>query len=140
MNKELIDIINKEVCATLAPSKIHGIGVFAIKNITKGSQLFMWSSRFISMETEEFLMLSESIRNMILDKTLHEDMPKIMFRHPNCIARLQCFMNHEDEPNSNGHVALRDIKVGEEITENFNDIINGNLHKLQKERMKFLYK
>jgi len=29
-------------------------------------------------------------------------------------------MNHSSDANSDGHIALRDIKKGEEITENYN--------------------
>ena len=124
----IVERLNNEVWATLKPSLINGIGVVAIRFIPKGTEIAKCedNTQYYEVSDEEFLQILEPIRNMILDRTQFE---KIRFRHPNCMAKLQSFMNHSNEPNSDGKVALRDIKEGEEITENFMEL-NKNLHPL----------
>src|SRR3990167_916331 len=134
-----IQTINNEVWATLAPSKIHGIGVFAIRDIPRGTELVknQWDTEtYYEVTDEEFMELLEPIRDIILDRTQQEEGVMIKFRHPNCLAKLQSFMNHSLEPNSDGQKALKDIKESEEITENFLEIANIKLHQFTLERYK----
>ena len=135
-----VEKINNEVWATLAPSKIHGVGVFAIRDIPKGTELAknQWDTEtYYEVTDEEFTELLEPIRNIILDRTQQEEGAMIKFRHPNCMAKLQSFMNHSLEPNSDGQKTLRDIKKGEEITENFLKVAGKmKLHKFILERYK----
>ena len=134
-----IQTINNEVWATLAPSKIHGIGVFAIRDIPRGTELVknQWDTEtYYEVTDEEFMELLEPIRDIILDRTQQEEGVMIKFRHPNCMAKLQSFMNHSLEPNSDGQKPLKDIKESEEITENFLEIANIKLHQFTLERYK----
>ena len=135
----MVEKINSEVWATLAPSEIHGVGVFAIRDIPKGTELFKryteWGA-YNEVTDEEFMSLLEPIRNMILDRTQQNEGEKIRFRHPNCVVRLQSFMNHADNPNTNGQLALVDILKGEELTENFIKIASKKLHRFIVERYK----
>lgn len=117
--QEVVNKINNEVWTKLAPSKIQGIGVFAIRNIPEGTELFKSQNEiytYYKLSNKNFLKLLEPIRNIILDRTQFE---RIRFRHPNCSARLQSFMNHSNNPNSDGKKALRMIYQGEEITKNY---------------------
>ena len=136
----MIQTINNEVWATLASSKIHGIGVFAIRDIPKGTELAknQWDTEtYYEVTDEEFMELLEPIRNIILDRTKQEEGAMIKFRHPNCMAKLQSFMNHSLTPNSDGQKTLREIKKGEEITENFFEVAgNMKLNKFILERYK----
>lgn len=140
-NEEFIKMVNNDVWTTLAPSKIDGIGVFAIKDIPRGTPLFsgedMWDNYFW-LDDDEFLQILEPVRNLILDRTLQLKGYPICCRHPNSHAKMQCFMNHSNKPNSNGYSALTDIKCGEEITENFFDVAGDPMHKFTLDRMKFL--
>lgn len=57
---------------------------------------------------------------MILDRFFYEATDTLFtFYSPNSDQFLQAFMNHSDKPNSDGHEAIRDIKAGEEVTEDF---------------------
>ena len=107
---EVVERINNEVWATLAPSKIHGIGVVAIRDVPQGTYFERrWEETglYYELSEENFLRLLKPIRSMILDRTQFSEV--IRFRHPNCVARLQSFMNHSSSPNSDGKMALRDI-------------------------------
>lgn len=136
--EEIINKINSEVWATLAPSKIHGVGVFAIRDILKGTEIGKnWDERiYYMLSDKEFMNLIEPIRNMILDRMQQDLEGTILFRHPNSMARLSDFMNHSEIPNSNGKIALTDIKKGEEITEHFINIAPRKLHSFTLERYK----
>ena len=131
----IIDRLNNEIWTTLAPSKIHGIGVIAVRDISKGTKLFIGqeeTDQYYEVSDKGFLRLLEPIRNMILDRCQFK---QITFRHPNCIAKLQSFMNHSNMPNSKDGITLQDIKKGGEITKNFLDT-EIKLHSLILERYK----
>jgi hypothetical protein len=48
-------------------------------------------------------------------------------------------MNHSEDANSDGEFALRDIKKGEEVTENFKKLVD-QMHYASQDHMKFLWK
>lgn len=121
-----VDYINNTVWCRLAPSQVHGVGVFAIRDIPKGTKLTdhtLWepNHRWFRLKREDFDMLLPEIKTLILDRLFYtekewESMP---FISPNSDAILQSFMNHSRTPNSDGEYALVDIKKGEEVTEDF---------------------
>jgi len=119
---EQIRELNETVKCTLKPSKIHGIGVFAIRDIKEGEKLNCHSEyqEWLSIPYERFNEIREEVRNIILQRW-----PLVAegsdFVHPNDDARLISFMNHSDNPNYNPHTdtAIRGIIKDEEITENY---------------------
>ena len=144
-----IEYLNRTVWCKLGPSPIHGIGVFAIRDIPKGQELtdyFLEDSlknrRYdpLIIFVEEFALILPEIQNLILDRlTLSKSTNRqfIQFQSPNRDQLLQAFMNHSDNPNSTGEFALRDIKKGEEITEDFRSLAT-ELHPLSKQHYNFL--
>ncbi len=119
--KKQIAELNNEVRCTLKPSKIHGVGVFTLRDIKKGERLYVSPSssehRWYNIPFESLEALRPEIRSLILERW-----PLILhgasFDGPNNI-RLMSFMNHSDKPNSKYDLALRDISEGEEITEDY---------------------
>lgn len=116
-----VEILNKEIKATLAPSKIHGIGVFAIRDIKKHEKVYCDNTSIIFELTYENLdRLRSEVKKIILERW-----PSIIngskFISPD--ARLVSFMNHQDAGECNysqvTDTAKRDIKCGEEITEDY---------------------
>lgn len=75
--KQNIDYLNNSVFAKLGPSKIHGIGVFAIRDIPKGQYLkykgFIHNN-FIDTEIEAkyFKLIKPCIRELIMDRWFWE--------------------------------------------------------------------
>ncbi|HML28103.1 MAG TPA: SET domain-containing protein [Hyphomicrobium sp.] len=103
----------------LKPSDIAGIGLFAAEDIPKGTVTWRFMAHFDRLLTEdEIESLPEVARANLLDHVyLHEASGMFVLCADN--AR---FMNHADEPNTEGvhepgyDIALRDIRAGEEIT------------------------
>ena len=99
----------------IAPSKIHGVGVFATKKIKKGECLF--ADQFPELYKVNAGEVPEDVKG----------------RHPSVVSRgviaypdvrFQAYMNHDENPNycNKTDLALRDIKKGEEVTENYHNI------------------
>ena len=88
--------VDTRPCCDLKPSKVHGKGIFAVRDLEKGKRLF---------ETHSSVADVMQWVNLV----------------PNCSY------NHSDEPNcgsvTDGKwkylVTLRDIKEGEELTEDY---------------------
>lgn len=132
----MVENLNKTVWCTLAPSKIHGVGVFAIRDIPKGTIITDHTNETLDnivtyeLTAEEFQQIHPAIQALILDRTIFEDI--IRFTSPNTDAVLRSFMNHSFTPNTDGVQALTDIKQGEELTENFTSFTE-KIHPLSKQ-------
>ncbi len=113
--------LNDIVWCKLAPSPIHGVGVFAIRDIPKGTVLGTGENQqgldTYSREHEDVIL--PEILAIIQDHHCFVEFWDVL-PNPNRDVWLQCFMNHSADANSDGKIALRDIAKGEEITENFN--------------------
>lgn len=136
-----VEYLNETVWATLRPSPIHGIGVFAIRDIPKGTEVVPASDfRLLTLTPGELDMLHPSVRALILDRTVFNDWQSTFkVCSPNDEARLRSFMNHSDTPNCDGAVALYDIAEGEEITEDYRMCtIEGQFHPVSEQHYTFI--
>lgn len=118
-----VEHLNNTVWATIKPSPVHGVGVFAIRSIPKGQKYTdfhtLGLAEMYTLERDEFAGLTPEIQALILDRALvHEEQP-ITFMSPNAQVDLRAFMNHSSTPNTDGFVTLRRIKKGEELTEDY---------------------
>ena len=130
MTKEKIKVLNllKNTYCRLKPSKISGVGVFAIKDIPKGVKLFSGQidERWYKFKITELKKLDPETMAMIDDFFVIEKdgTVKIPKSALNGID-MSFYVNHSKKPNAkpidNGFtfVAARDIKKGEEITANY---------------------
>lgn len=126
MNK-VAEYINNTVWATLGISKVHGIGVIAIRDIPEGTRFTdydIYGSEqmanmpgIFTLEEDEFNQILPEIRKLILDKTVIMD--KILFASPNSVQDLRSWMNHADDPNVVNFSTVKEIKKGEELLEDF---------------------
>lgn len=116
---EQIARLEASVWCRLGPSKIHGIGVIAIRDIAKGTALYPKDSYTYELAPHIMQLhnLHPAIQGIIMDRRQMSNYYR--FPNPNMDADMQCFMNHSKTPNSNGHIALIDIKAGEEVTEDY---------------------
>lgn len=121
---EQIAKLNRGVKIRIAPSKVHGVGVFAMRDIRAGEAL--WADAYpelYDLPYERFGELREDVRQLLLERW-----PNIVngskFLYPD--SRLMAYMNHSDTPNydSINDFVLLDIKAGEEITEDYKKIPN----------------
>lgn len=121
-NDEQIQKLNREVKIRIGPSNIHGVGVFAIYDIPKGARLFADNMPSVyTLAYANFGKLYPEVKQIILERW-----PQIVngsaFIYPD--ARMQAYMNHADQPNYDAinDVMLKDVKKGEEITEDYRKI------------------
>ena len=125
MDEDIKELNQKTKC-TLAPSKIHGIGVFALRDIKKEEKLYCvpedtMQRKWYEIPYEKLNELLPEIREIILSRW-----PTVIngsaFHFPD--VWLMSFMNHSSEPNSEKDFALRNISKGEEITEDYRLLLN----------------
>lgn len=110
----------KWVNVRIAPSEIHGVGIFAVRNINEGEKLYL------DVMGEVFTLPYKKLQNNMpsyIHDMIVERWPMVRhgspFVYPD--ARYVAYCNHSDNPNydSVNDVALRDIKEGEELTEDY---------------------
>lgn len=138
--------LNSTVYCRLQPSPIHGVGVFAIREIKKGTKISDYDYSNIEngvmplrLSVSELPDLVPEIQQLIFDRMIFDesDADMLVFFSPNHDQCLRSFMNHSNTPNSDGEIALRDIEKGEEVTEDFTSLVK-NLHLLTKKHHTYL--
>ncbi len=114
-----IDLLNEIVKIRLAPSPIHGVGVFAMRDIKKGEKLYTDAvPHQLDLPYKRFNKLDPEIREILLGH-----FPLILegshFLYP--VTKMSAYLNHSDTPNYDAKEdkALRKIKKGEEVTEDY---------------------
>lgn len=114
-----------KIHAYVAPSGIHGIGLFAGEPIKKGQIIWEFNAHFDRMmERGEFLNICRTLDNGALEHILSYCYKrKNKYYYPADNTR---FINHTENgynvmlaDNDLTEVALRDIAPGEEILENY---------------------
>ena len=117
--EESINKLNSIVKLRISPSEIHGVGVFAIVDIPKGTRLHasLYPQAYKVSEANQSKLFPE-IRNLLLERN-PQMILETPFMWPDC--NNQAYMNHSDEPNYevSTDVALQDIKAGEEVTRDY---------------------
>jgi len=122
----LLNRVLRNCYCRLQPSNIHGIGVFAVRDIPKGRNPFRMIPKYGDIGyvriTEDELdalppKLSEVIRNLFIPTDGKMHIPN----HGMNMINLNCYLNHSATPNmctKNGYdfVTFRKILVGEELT------------------------
>ena len=114
--------LNETVKLTVAPSDIHGVGVFAIRDIKKDEELYTHGSPIKKLYKPKDLQgLKPEVKALILQRWLTADRGGT-FLSPHDDVWLSSFINHSCTPNMNKYTdkAMKDIKIGEEITINYN--------------------
>ena len=111
--------LNSRIKATVGVSKIHGVGVIAIRKISKGEMVYANAlPKIYRIPFGSIGKLFPEVRKIILDRWPSIVNEGVVVAHD---VRLVSLMNHSVSPNYNPETdtALRDINVGEEITENY---------------------
>lgn len=106
----------------VAPSPIHGLGLFAAEPIPRGASVWRFHAGFDHAYTRaEFAELPASAREHLRWFSYFDAAQDALIKS----GDLCCFMNHADAPNTGAGpevsepvvtVALRDIAAGEELT------------------------
>ena len=116
---EEIALLNERVLTRIAPSKVQGVGVFAMRDIPKGTVLYADSVPHVyKLEYRNFKKLREEVRELLLERW-----PQVVngsnFLYPD--MRIKAFMNHSDDPNYDNRTdtVIKDIQKGEEVFEDY---------------------
>lgn len=132
--KDLLHDLRHNTYATLKPSGIHGIGVFAICDIPKGTQNIFSKdqSEWYKVSRKEVEALPDHAKGLVENHCLYDDdhyfIPSYGFKMFDMVV----FINHSDTPNllsvNEGEYfeALRDIVAGEELFVDYGMIVDGD--------------
>ena len=117
-----IEKLNEEVKVRVAPSKIHGVGVFPLRPLKRGERLYAGNlPSLYKTPYARFWMLNPEVRQYLLERW-----PNVIngssFVYPE--GNIQAFMNHANEPtyNAESDTLLTDLTVDDEITEDYKKI------------------
>lgn len=117
--KQAIKLLNDIVKVRIAPSSIHGVGVFAMRDLKKGEQMELDAiPHMFDIPHSKLGELNKEARELILSHW-----PLIAtgshFLYP--VTKMTAFMNHQDKPNYDAKTdkMLKSVKKGEEITEDY---------------------
>ena len=125
-----VDELLADVAATrvgLAPSAVHGVGVFALADIPAGTTgLFSRPAAWPRVPEAEVDALPEPARRLVRTYCLWDagwyHLPPHGFR----VMDLTAFLNHSDTPNlrqlggGDDFVTTRNVAAGEELTVDYN--------------------
>ena len=117
-----VSYLNETTKCYLAPSKIHGVGAFALRDLKEGERLYAdLAYKVYKIDSKNLEELHPEPKKIIL-----EQWPRIIIDHTFAwpTTRYIAYMNHSDKPNYFGgrDVMLKDVKKGQEITEDYRTI------------------
>ncbi len=120
--KIAVNLLNDIVKVKIAPSPIHGVGVFAIRDLKKGEQMELDAiPHQFDVPFSMFKDLRKDVREILLNF-----FPLIVggshFLYP--VTRMTAFLNHSEKPNYDAKTdkIIRKVKAGEELTEDYKKI------------------
>tara|TARA_Y100000114_G_scaffold14195_1_gene11498 strand:+ start:719 stop:1120 length:402 start_codon:yes stop_codon:yes gene_type:complete len=117
--------------AKLAPSNIHGIGLFSIRDIPFGQKLFeqiLDDDDYIFLKNKDLEVFDVEIQNLIKSLYILEEKGVWVQRTGLNHLDYSYYINHSDEPNliyiqnKNYYLPKRNIKKGEELTYDYNEV------------------
>ena len=124
---ELLRRVLADCYCQLQPSPIHGIGVFAIRDIAKGRNPFKTLTKYampgtVRVTEEELAILPPKIAALI--RTLFVPTTEGKLHIPTCglnVIYLDTYINHSPDPNLQTKdgarfITTRRIREGEELT------------------------
>lgn len=137
MKKALLKNLNEDIYCRIKPSKKHGVGVFAIRDIPKDTYPFKLTGnqcikqKIINISEEEVKKLHPEVRKLVDDFYHKEDgIYGIPYRGLNS-NDISFYMNTSKKPNVSFEYnkgctmvvfkTLRKIKKGEELLINYNE-------------------
>ena len=131
---QLLYELQSNTFVRLKPSPLHGIGVFAIRNIPKGCKDMFTHEQgeWHKLRMEELENLPESSRQLIETYCLFDEefyyVPAQGFKSMD----LSLFLNHSEDANVRSldggayFEALRDIQEGEELLIDYGEIVDSD--------------
>jgi len=128
---ELLHELSQETYAALKPSAVHGIGVFAIRDIPKGCRAIFSRNvgEWIKLPIAEVEKLPEHSRSLIETYCLYDETDYYVPDYGFKVMDIVNYLNHSSDPNiisvNDGEYfeALKDIPAGEELFVDYGKIV-----------------
>lgn len=119
----MIEHLKTGVACRIKPSPLHGVGVFAIRDIPKGAELFIIQREVATIPKADVDALPAGVADLVKDFGCEVSGDVHLYRMDLNRPSLALFINHSEQPNcefvSDGvedwTETLRDIKSGEEL-------------------------
>lgn len=134
MNKAaLLQELQADNYVMLKPSPVHGIGVFAMRDIPKGCRSIFskGTGGWVRLSFEEVEQLPAHSRNLIETYCLYDETHYFVPDYGFKLMDLALYLNHSSTPNiasvneGEEFEALRDISTGEELLVDYGTIADG---------------
>jgi SET domain-containing protein len=132
--EELLHELTNNSYVTLKPSPIAGIGVFAIRDIPKGTRSMFSkpdvNDRWITIPMHEVKQLPEHAQKLIGNFCLFDEENYFVPDHGFKKIDMSLFLNHADNPNivsvneGSYFEAIRDILTDEELVIDYGTIVD----------------
>jgi len=130
--EELLKELSDETFITLKPSPVHGIGVFALRDIPKGCKTLFSRNvgEWIRVPITDIDQLPDQTRNMVETYCLYDETHYYLPDYGFKVMDLVNYLNHSSSPNvisvNDGEYfeSLREIKEGEELLVNYGEIVD----------------
>ena len=123
----VIHNIKENTWARIKPSRIHGVGVFSIRNIKAGTSIFPETNTHFEFITWNQLgHVTPAVRRMIHDFFVDNEFGFWCPNHSLNQLNISFYLNHSLDPNcyhnESGEIfAIKDIRIGMELTLNYAD-------------------
>jgi SET domain-containing protein len=129
--EELLNELKNETFVALKVSPVHGIGVFAIRDIPKGCRNFFSNNigEWIKVSIAEVEKLPDHSKDLIETYCLYDEENYFVPDYGFKVMDLVNYLNHSKTPNiisvTDGEFfeAIRDIKTGEELFVDYGEIV-----------------
>jgi SET domain-containing protein len=133
MTKEqLLQELSQDTYVTLKPSPVHGIGVFALRNIPKGCRDIFSKhvGEWIKVPITDVEQLPDYSRNLVETYCLYDEENYFVPDYGFKVVDIVNYLNHSPRANimsvNHGEYfeALEDIPAGTELLVNYGHIVN----------------
>ncbi len=135
LKKAILDHLVQEVFCRLGVSPLHGIGVFAIRPIAKGLNPLKSriSHREIKFTHDEIKVLPPGVRKQIEMFCYYDESGVMISTMGMNTMDFAIYLNHSKQPNlrmnkDGSFVALRRIKIGDELTMDYDHSFDAEHH------------
>lgn len=119
--------LQSDIFIRIRPSKIHGVGIFAERAISKGTDPFRLHRplEWVALENSEIVKLPKIVQKIIADFYAPDGKRVYIPKNGLNVFDINFYINHSKTPNmktadgGENFVAVRDIKGGEELTSDY---------------------
>jgi len=140
-DRHIVDYLNNHFYCKLGISKVHGIGVFALRDIPAGIDPFVLpkKDRLVTVYKASLKNLDENIKEWLAEKFINDDKVQTILLTDTLQKQFKYYFNHNEKPNlewntpkhrhpcmppcpkcgGQNFITLQDIKKDEEIFVNY---------------------